>query len=142
MDGKLLGQFFTDVKIPLLWGKRAVLGHLDGRISIVSLAGEKARVEIVGGLPAPDVEFSDVEDGFTLYDDEGPVYFFSPARGLLRDLRGRLPECRIRADGIAVGSAGFFSNNAVSGFPVGVGVTEDSIYLGGPMPPDLAPLMG
>ena len=137
----LLGsQMFVDVQIPLLWGTRAVVGHPTGELSIINLQGDIARPEVVKNEPWTGVEWTDMEDGFAVYEGLTQRYFFSPARKILRDLKGRLLECEIRRDATRIGSS-TISNSMVRGFGVGIGVEEDGgFFLGGPMPAGLAKL--
>jgi hypothetical protein len=46
MNLNMGNQIFEDVRIPLLWGKRAILEDKTGRISIILLDGNKAVLEV------------------------------------------------------------------------------------------------
>ena len=132
-------QLFVDVSIPLLWGTRAVVGHPNGTMSILDLGGKDALPEIIKDRPAPGTEFAEQEDGFLIFKNNQAAYFYSPRRHILRDTVGALPECEITNDRIRVGGS-TLQNCAVGGFGVGVGVTENGFFIGGPIPPGLAPL--
>lgn len=140
MDMQLAGAHFSGVQIPLLWGKFAVLAHGDGRLSVVDLSRDQARVLILADHPAPGVEYSEQEDGCVIYGDAGPVFFFSGQRKLLRDVTGELPECRIAADHIRIG-ASTVKLGMIRGFPVGIAIGEGSLVVGAQMPAGLAPLV-
>jgi hypothetical protein len=55
-------QRFEDVRIPLLWGKRAILEDKTGRISIILLDGTKAVLEVLGNEPAPNIQYELIEE--------------------------------------------------------------------------------
>lgn len=133
-------QAFMDVSIPLLWGSRAVIGHPNGSLSILDLSGETAVPEIIKDHPAVGIEFSEEEDGFLIFKNGHSAYFFSPKRHFLRDVSGSLPECEVKNDQIRVAGS-TMSNCSVMGFGVGIGVTEQGMYIGGPLPANLAPLV-
>lgn len=132
-------QVFNQVTVPLLWGFRAAIGHPRGEFSIIDLSGESARPEILKNLPAPGIEYAEREDGFVIFKDSVESFFFSPSRGLLRDISGSLPDCEIRNDCIRIGS-NTISSSMISGFQVGIGVSETGMFIGGPLPPGLAAL--
>lgn len=134
-------QVFSDVTIPVLWGKRAVLQDKKGRISIIDLSGAEAKLEILGDRPAPKVEFRPVSDGCIEVLQGGvALYSFNPTGKTITGLSLRLPECSILPNGTSIGT-NFFQNNFVSGFGVGIQVMEDGgIGMGGPIPPGLAKL--
>lgn len=132
-------QIFTQVQVPLLWGTRAVIAHPGGEFSVIDLSGDTARPEIIKNIPAPGVEYSEREDGFVIFKDSSESFFFSPARALFRDMATSLPDCEIRKDGIRVGTNSI-SSSMVSGFQVGIGVSESGMFIGGPLPAGLAAL--
>ena len=74
------GQKFDNVEIPLLWGKRAVLEDKKGRISIISLEGEEAVIEVLGDKPAPNIQYELIDDGFKIIVDGQELYSFDPNR--------------------------------------------------------------
>lgn len=132
-------QAFRDVKIPLLWGGRAVLSHPSGSLSVIDLSGESAFPEIVSDKPWPQVEYSEKEDGYVIYRNDVQAYFFSPVRKLFKDLSGSLPECEITKEHTRIGT-NTIGGGMVSGFGVGIGVSEDGFFIGGPIPPGLSEL--
>jgi hypothetical protein len=136
----MAGQVFVNVKIPILWGKRAVIGHPSGKLSVIDLGDAKARPEIVNDLPWVQIQYSESEDGYVIFKDATAVYFYAPPRKLLRDLSGSLPECQLLNDTIRVGTSEV-SGNVVSGSPVGIGISEAGFSIGGPMPAGLAELV-
>ena len=133
-------QVFADVMIPVLWGKRAIVGHPSGKFSIIDLSESLARPEIVEDKPWRNVKFSEKEDGFVIFRDNTREYFFSPARKLIRDMNGALPECEISDESIRIGS-NTIQGGTVSGFQVGVGISENGFFIGGPVPAELAELV-
>lgn len=130
---------FSNVKIPILWGTRAVLAHPSGALSIIDVGGEKATPEVVSNTPWDGVEYAEHEDGFIIYRDGDKQYFCSIERKLLRDLKGELPECVITKDEIRIGT-NTIGRSMISGFPVGIGVSKDGFFIGGQMPAGLAKL--
>ncbi len=132
-------QTFSDVKIPLLWGSRAVLSHSSGSLSVIDLSGETAFPEIVSDKPWSQVEYSEKEDGYVIYRNDVQSYFYSPVRKLFKDLSGSLPECEISKEHTRIGT-NKIGGGMISGFGVGIGVSDDGIFIGGPIPPGLAEL--
>lgn len=138
---KLGGSTFDNVKIPVLWGKRAVLQDSSGRLSVVDLSGSVAKIEILGDKVAVGVRFSPTTDGFrVLTHDRKALYTFSPlARRLTSESLG-LPELQIKASQIRIGT-NTFGSSVVSGFGVGIVVDEQGISIGAPLPEGLAALV-
>ena len=132
-------QEFNDVQIPVLWGKRAIVGHSSGQLSVVDLGDSVARPEIVADKPWVDIEFSEKEDGFVIFKHGSPAFFYSPSRKLIRDMSGTLPDCEISARQIRVGT-NTIQTSTISGFQVGVGISERGFFIGGPAPEGLAAL--
>lgn len=139
MDFQFGSQTFRNVQIPILWGTRAILAHQTGALSIINIAGETAKLEVIGDSPSNDVEYSEKEDGFVIYDNDQQAYFYSPARKLIRDLKGELPECELKGDHVRIGT-NKIGNSMVTGFQVGIGVSSDGFFIGGPLPKGLAEL--
>jgi len=140
MNLNMGGQVFDNVEIPLLWGKRAVLEDKDGTISIISLEGKEAVIEVLGNKPAPNIQYELIDDGFKIIVDEQELYSFDPGRRIITGLSLNLPECEIQKSGIRVGS-NMFSGNMVAGFGVGIVVDERGIGMGAPLPEGLAKLV-
>ena len=133
-------QTFQNVQIPLLWGKRAIIEDEDGGISIISLEGEHALIEILGSKPAPDIEYEPIEDGYRIICDERALYSFLPSTGTISAIELNLPDCQIQSTGIRVGG-NIFSGNVVIGAAVGIIVDEHGIGMGGRLPEGLAKLV-
>lgn len=139
MDFRIGSISFNSVKIPLLWGKKAILSHSNGALSVIDLGGEKAKPQIVADEPWNEIEYAEKEDGFVIYENEMQSYFYSPARRIFRDLTGRLPECELGKEFTRIGT-NKISGGMVSGFGVGIGVSESGFFMGGPVPEGLASL--
>jgi hypothetical protein len=139
MDFQFGSQTFRNVQVPILWGTRAILSHPTGVLSIINIGGETAKLEVIGDSPSNDVEYSEKEDGFVIYDNDQQVYFYSPARKLIRDMKGELPECELKSDHVRIGT-NKIGNSMVSGFQVGIGVSSKGFFVGGPLPKGLAEL--
>lgn len=139
MDIRFGSQTFVGVHVPLLWGTRAVIGHPNGEMSIIDLGGETAKPEVVTNAPWLGIEYAEMEDGFVIYSNGKAAYFYSPPRKMIRDLSGKLPECEITNDQVRIGMS-TISNSMIRGFQVGIGVTENGFFIGGPIPAGLAPL--
>ncbi|MDZ7803979.1 hypothetical protein [Thiohalophilus sp.] len=139
MDFKIGSVSFNSVKIPLLWGKKAILSHSNGALSVIDLSGEKAKPQIVVDEPWNEIEYAEKEDGFVIYENEIQSYFYSPTRKIFRDLTGRLPECELGKEFTRIGT-NKIGGGMVSGFGVGIGVSENGFFMGGPIPEGLASL--
>lgn len=139
MDFRLGNQTLIGVQIPLLWGTRAILSHSSGSFSIIDLGGETAVPEVISNEPWHQIEYSEKEDGFVIYKNDVQAYFYSPSRKLFKDLSGSLPECEITDKFTRIGT-NKIGGGTVSGFGVGVGVSENGFFIGGPIPPGLAEL--
>lgn len=132
-------QTFKNVQVPVLWGQRAIIAHPNGKLSIIDLSGSVALPEIVADTPWTNIEFSEKEDGFIIFKNDDPLYFFSPRRRLIRDMKGTLPECQITNQNIRIGS-NTIASSMISGSQVGIGISENGFFIGGPMPSELAEL--
>lgn len=139
MDFRIGSVSFDNVKIPLLWGKKAILSHSSGALSVIDLSGEVAEPQIVADEPWDEIEYAEKEDGFIVYENDMQSYFYSPARKIFRDLTGKLPECELGKDFTRIGT-NKISGGMVSGFGVGIGVSESGFFMGGPVPEGLASL--
>lgn len=140
MNLNMGSQAFENVEIPLLWGKRAILEDKKGRISIISLEGTEAVIEVLGSKPAPNIQYEPIKDGFKIIVNGRELYSFDSGRRIITGLSIKLPECEIQPTGIRVGS-NMFSGNMVSGFGVGIVVDERGIGMGAPLPAGLANLV-
>lgn len=140
MNLRIGSQTFVDVQIPLLWGSRAVLQDEQGRLSVIDLGSDIAKLEIVGDRPAPGIGFLPSIDGFKILSNGEPVYSYNPEEKTLTMIASELPECQISQSRIRVGSSKF-SGNVIVGFGVGIAVTEDRIAIGAPLPTGLAKLV-
>ena len=140
MNLNMGSQIFRNVEIPLLWGKRAVREDKKGRISIISLEGEKAELEVLGSKPAPDIEYELVSNGFKIMRSGKDIYRFNPHSRTITGLSLMLPEVEIGPNGTRIGS-NMFSGNMVSGSGVGIVVDERGIGMGAPLPDGLAKLV-
>ncbi len=115
------------------------MSHSNGALSVIDLGGEKAKPQIVADEPWNEIEYAEKEDGFVIYENEMQSYFYSPARRIFRDLTGRLPECELGKEFTRIGT-NKISGGMVSGFGVGIGVSESGFFMGGPVPEGLASL--
>ncbi len=140
MNLNMGSQKFEDVKIPLLWGKRAILEDKSGRISIILLDGKKAVIEVLGNEPAPNIQYEPTEDGFKVILNGQELYSFNKERRVIKGLSQRLPECEIQGGGVRIGS-NILSGNKEIGFGVGVVVYEQRIVMGADLPEGLARLV-
>ena len=140
MNLQMGNQSFMNVEIPILWGKRAILEDKKGRVSIISLEGDEAVLEILGNKPAPNIQYEIIKDGFKIIINDEEVYCFYPESLIVTGLKLKLPECEINKSGIRIGS-NWFSGNVIMGFGVGIAVDEQGISIGGPIPEGLAILV-
>ena len=140
MNLRMGTQSFLNVTIPVLWGTRAILQDSQGKLSIIDLSGDEARLEIISGSPAPGIDFRPIPDGVAILADDKEVYSFDPNRGLLQSESLGLPPCHITPSGTMVGSNSFMGN-VVQGFGVGLKITQEGIAMGAPVPDDLAELI-
>ena len=133
-------QTFENVRIPVLWGKRAIIGPPSGQLSVIDLSEATARPEVVADKPWINVEYSDEEDGYRIFKGNSPAFFYSPNRKILRNLSDALPECEISQGRIRIGT-NVIQDSMVSGSQVGIGISENGFFIGGPTPAGLAPLV-
>lgn len=139
MNLRMGSQVFVNVQIPLLWGERAVIQDKQGRLSIIDLSGEKARLEVLADEPAPGVSFRPRVDGVVILQGSVELYSYNPQEKCISSISLGLPQVEISASGTRVGT-NQFSGNLFSGFAVGLAVRKDGISLGAPLPPGLAKL--
>ncbi len=139
MNLKMGNQFFNNVQIPLLWGKRAIIQDKKNRLSVIDLSNPKAKLEVLADEPAPGITFEPSFAGFKILRDGVPLYSYDPTEKRLESLSLGLPDCQISPWSIRIGS-NQFSGNSISGFGVGIAVSENGISVGGPIPQGLAQL--
>jgi hypothetical protein len=134
------GNSFISVKIPLLWGSKAVLQDDKSRISVIDLSGPEAKVEILGDKPAPEIEYIPTASGFQILSGGLPQYSYNPQEKVLMSLsKEALPNCKILRDGVIVGT-NQFRGNMVIGFEVGIVVDKNGVGMGARLPEKLAKL--
>lgn len=122
-------QKFINVKIPILWGKRAILQDQHARLSIIFLSDNECTLEILGNRPAKNIDFSPTEDGYKIRKNGKEAYHFNVNKKILTDLDGSLPECEIKENGIRAGT-NHFQSNLIAGFDIGIHITEQGIGIG------------
>lgn len=140
MNLNMENQTFEDVRIPLLWGKRAILEDKKGRISIILLDGNKAVLEVLGNEPTSNIQYETIEDGFKVIHNGQDLYSFNRKKRVITGHSQKLPECEIRGGGIRIGS-NVLSRNKTLEFGVGVEVQEQRIIMGNSLPRGLARLV-
>ena len=140
MNLNMENQIFEDVRIPLLWGKRAILEEKTGRISIILLDDNKAVLEVLRNEPTSNIQYKPIEDGFKVIHYGQELYSFDRKKRILTGHSQKLPECEICGGGIRIGSSILFRSKAI-GFGVGVEVYEQRIVMGNGLPEGLARLV-
>ncbi len=140
MNLNMENQVFEDVRIPLLWGKRAILEDKKGRISIILLDGNKAVLEVLGNEPTSNIQYETIEDGFKVIHNGQDLYSFNRKRRVITGHSQKLPECEIRGGGIRIGS-NVLSRSKTLESGVGVEVYEQRIIMGNSLPRGLARLV-
>ena len=81
MNIRMGSQIYRDVQIPP-YGANAIIVDEHGRLSIVDLSGERARVEVLADEPAPGVGFRPELDGIVIVKDGTELYSTIGARRL------------------------------------------------------------
>lgn len=138
MNFRLGGQFFADVKVPILWGSRAILQDQQGHLSIINLEGDTAVLEVIDDHPASGAAFSRTTEGFVILNSEGTeLYAVDPKTKSVTSARLRLPPITVGLRELRVGT-NVFVGNIVAGLGVGIVVTEVGLALGGSLPSGLA----
>ena len=140
MNLNMGNQIFEDVRIPLLWGKRAILEDKTGRISIILLDGNKAVLEVLGNEPTSNIQYKLKENGFKVIHNGQELYSFDKKRRVITGHLQKLPECEIRCNGIRIGNNVLSRSNAID-YGVGVEVYEQRIVMGNRLPEGLARLV-
>lgn len=140
MNIRMGGQFFANVKIPILWGSRAILQDQQGHLSIINVDGDSTVLEVIDDKPAGGVSFSPTTEGFIILDREcTELYTVNPRTKAVTSIVLRLPSVTVGLQELRVG-INVFAGNLVAGIGVGILVTESGIALGGPLPPGLSAL--
>jgi hypothetical protein len=133
MDFRIGGQFFSNVRVPVLWGSRAILRDQRGNLSIVNLEGESPILEVIDDWPAAGANVSPTTEGYVILDCEGrQLYTVNPLTKSLTPVALRLPAVMLGEHELRLGSHVFEVN--MVGVGVGILVTESGISLGGPLP--------
>lgn len=138
MDFRICGQFFSNVRVPVLWGSRAILRDQKGHISILNLEGSRPILEVIDDRPAgPNA--SPKTESYAILDGEGrQLYSVNPTTKSLTPIALRLPPVRLGERELCVGTHAFEVN--MVGVGVGIIVTETELTLGGQLPPVLGNL--
>ena len=137
---QISGNTMDGVTIPLLWGKKAILQHPDGKLSIIDLSSSSARVEILKDEPAPKVTYRPIDDGYE-FQNNGVSYSYYPNERRLVSNSSALPTCIFNNQGLQIGGS-FFQGNTIVGREVGIIVYEGGdVGIGAPLPPGLARLV-
>jgi hypothetical protein len=140
MDFRIRGQYFANVKVPVLWGSRAILQDQHGHLSIVNLDADGVVLEVIDDQPGPGTNFAPLTEGYLILDVEGAkLYAVNPKTKSLIPFVLRLPSVTVGVRELRLG-ANVFAGNMVVGIGVGIVVTESGIALGGPLPQALAAL--
>ena len=139
MDFRICGQFFSNVRVPVLWGSRAILQDQQGHVSIVNLEGDTPILEVIDDQPMAGANFSPQTEGYVILDDEGgQLYSVNPKTKSLTPIVLRLPPVTLGERELRLGTHVFEAN--MVGVGVGILVTESGMVLGGPLPPALGSL--
>jgi hypothetical protein len=137
MDFRIGGQFFSNVRVPVLWGSRAILRDQHGHLSVVKLDGESPSLEVVDDRPAAGALVSPTNEGYMILDRDGSeLYAVSPKTKSLTPVALRLPAVTLGEHELRLGPLVFEVN--MVGVEVGIVVTESGIQLGGVLPPLLS----
>jgi hypothetical protein len=140
MDFRIRDQFFANVKVPVLWGSRAILQDQHGHLSIVNLDADGVVLEVIDDQPGPGANFAQLTEGYVILDVEGAkLYAVNPKTKSLIPYMLRLPSVTVGVRELRLGP-NVFPGNMVVGIGVGMVVTESGIALGGPLPQALAAL--
>jgi hypothetical protein len=133
MDFRISGQFLSNVRVPVLWGSRAILRDGEGHISIVNLEGDSACLEVIDDRPAAGANVSPQIDGYVILDGEHRhLYSVNPTTKSLTPIVLGLPPVTFGERELRLGMNVFDLN--MVGVGVGILVTESGIVLGGPLP--------
>jgi hypothetical protein len=140
MDFRIRGQFFANVKVPVLWGSRAILQDQHGHLSIVNLNADGVVLEVIDDQPGLGTNFAPLTEGYVILDVEhAKLYTVNPKTKSLVPSMLRLPPVTVGVRELRIG-ANVFGGDIVVGIGVGIVVTESGIALGGPLPQALAAL--
>src|ERR1700686_782038 len=103
MNLQMGSHVFLSVEVPVLWGTRAILQDPQGRLTIIDLAGERARVEVLDDEPAQGIPFAPRVDGFVLLAPEGTeLYKVNPTAKSISGISLELPPVTIAGDAIRI----------------------------------------
>jgi hypothetical protein len=138
MNLRIGGNAFQNVSIPLLWGDRAIVQSGDRKLSIIDLSESTATLEVLFNKPNIETAHRPFEGGFEILHGT-PHYSYLPSEGRLKSSDGSLPEIIILDDGLKIGGS-TFRNNTVTGFGVGIQVSQSGLAMGAPLPGGLAEL--
>lgn len=134
------GQFFANVKIPILWGSRAILQDQYGHLSIVNLEADGPVLEVIDDHPVAGTNFSHRSEDFLILDVEGiELYALNRLTKSVTSISLGLPTVTLGLQEVRVGTNVFVGSTAAD-IGVGVIVTESGVTLGGSLPPGLAAL--
>ncbi len=137
MNFTIGGQEFFDVDVPLLWGKRAFVEDIMGKMSIIALDDNQAVIEVLADQPTANVQHETADDKLTISVDGKALYTYEPGTKTVVGIELGLPQCQIQAEGISVGIYNYYGKTA-SGANVSVAVDDIDTHIGAPLPEVLA----
>lgn len=120
-------------------GARPIIEDNDGKLTIISLEGIEAKIEVIADEPAANIEYEIIENGFKILSEGQALYTFNPDSGIITLVSLNPPECEVGEGGIRIGS-NCFSYNTIIGSVVGIIVNESGIGMGARIPESLAKL--
>jgi hypothetical protein len=133
VDLKLASHSLQDVRIPVLWGNRAIVQERDGALSVIDVGGWMPRLEILRNQPAPGIGFRFTWGGFQIMSYPSDVYEFNIREKTFSSQTFGLPDVQIDEFYVRVGTQIYPNFGGVEG-AVGIHVMPSGVQLGAPMP--------
>src|SRR5450759_1361286 len=105
MNIRMGGQFFMNVKVPILWGSRAILQDQHGHLSIINLEGDSAVLEVIDDHPSAGASFLPRTEAFVILDRDGTeLYAVNPKTKSVTSISLRLVPVTVGLQELRVGT--------------------------------------
>lgn len=129
---KIDSHSLQDIRIPVLWGDRAIIQESNNRLSVIDTGGLKPTLEVLRNQPAPGVGFIPTMFGFQVLRSPD-TYQFNVQEGTFSTQTLGLPDVQldefyIRVEAEIYPNLGAFESVGI------LQVTPDGNKFGVPMP--------
>ncbi len=133
MDLIINSHSFQNIRIPVIWGERAIVQEPNTILSVIDIGDVMPALEILRNRPAPGISFLPTRSGFQVMRSPGDLYQFNVEERTFSTQTLGLADVQIDDFYIRVGTQ-VYPN--LDGFEAAgrLQVTPDDVKVGVPMP--------